>query len=96
MEEMVMVERGFRLKGRVQGVGFRWWTRKTAQELGVVGTVRNLPDGSVEVMARAEEPVMDHFADKLRQGPSVARVTEVEWLAPKLSPSVDRFTIEHA
>jgi acylphosphatase len=91
-----MVERGFRLKGRVQGVGFRWWTRKTAQELGVVGTVKNLPDGSVEVMARAEEPVMDRFAAKLRRGPSVARVAEVELVAPKLTESMDRFTIEHA
>lgn len=90
-----MVERGFLLKGRVQGVGFRWWTRKTAEELGVVGTVKNLPDGTVEVMARADEPTMDRFADKLRQGPSVARVAGVEEVAAKLSTSVDRFTIEY-
>lgn len=91
----VMVERGFLLKGRVQGVGFRWWTRKTAEELGVVGTVKNLPDGTVEVMARADQPTMDRFAYKLRQGPPVARVADMQEIASKLSHSIDRFTIEH-
>lgn len=90
-----MVERGFLLKGRVQGVGFRWWTRKTALELGVVGTVKNLADGTVQVMARADQPTMERFADKLRQGPPVARVADMQEVAPKLPTSMDRFTIEH-
>lgn len=89
-----MSERGFLLHGRVQGVGFRWWTRKTADRLGVVGTVKNLPDGSVEVMARAEEDALARFADKLRQGPSVARVEDVEELPCRLPDGIDSFRIE--
>lgn len=83
------------LKGRVQGVGFRWWTRKTADRLGVLGTVKNLRDGTVEVMARAEETAMEKFVNMLREGPPASRVTEVDEVAPKLPDNVDRFTIEH-
>ena len=41
--------RAYRIVGRVQGVGFRWWTRRTAERLSLYGSVRNLTDGSVEV-----------------------------------------------
>lgn len=90
-----MDERGFLLHGRVQGVGFRWWTRKTAERLGVVGTVKNLSDGSVRVMARAEKEVLDRFADKLRKGPSMARVETVEKVRCRLPDDIDAFRIEH-
>lgn len=90
-----MNERGFLLHGRVQGVGFRWWTRKTAESLGVVGTVKNLADGSVRVMARAEKEVLDRFADKLRKGPSMARVESVEEVTCRLPDGIDAFRIEH-
>lgn len=89
-----MVDRGFVLKGRVQGVGFRWWTRQTAERLGIVGTVRNLPDGTVEVMARGDAEAVERFADKMRAGPSVARVDEVREVAASLSEKVDTFAIE--
>jgi acylphosphatase len=44
--------RGYRVYGRVQGVGFRWWTQRTGEEIGVAGHVRNLRGGGVEVHAR--------------------------------------------
>ena len=88
------MERGFRLRGRVQGVGFRWWTRKTAESLGVVGTVKNLPDGSVEVMARADQETMRVFADKLRYGPTTASVERMEDVPVELPDGVDSFRIE--
>ena len=69
--------RGLLITGRVQGVGFRWFTRKTAGELGVDGSVRNRPDGSVEVHAEASEDVLERFEGRLRQGPAAARVDEV-------------------
>ena len=72
------LQKGFRVTGRVQGVGFRWWTKNTADELSVRGTVKNLPDGSVEVHARAEPDVMEVFAGKLEEGPWPARVEQVE------------------
>lgn len=91
------LDRSFVIRGRVQGVGFRWWTRQTASALGVVGTVENLPDGTVRVLARAGRDVMGRFADKLRQGPPMARVESVEE-APVELPSelLSSFTIERS
>ena len=58
------------VSGFVQGVGFRWFTQRLAESLGVGGWVRNLPDGRVEVFAQAEKDVLDVFCGKLREGPS--------------------------
>lgn len=68
-----------RVRGRVQGVGYRMWTERTARQLGVVGRVRNLPDGSVEVEAEAEERMrLEGLLRALHTGPSAARVDGVE------------------
>lgn len=69
--------RGLRITGRVQGVGFRWFTRRTAGELGVRGSVRNRPDGSVEVHAEGPAEVLARFEERLRRGPRGARVDGV-------------------
>lgn len=70
-------ERGFRIRGRVQGVGFRWWTRMTAEELGLEGSVKNLHDGTVEIRARGSEDALRTFRGRLEQGPPGARVDAV-------------------
>jgi acylphosphatase len=70
--------RGYRVSGRVQGVGFRWWTRRTARALGLTGLVRNLPDGSVEVQAGGSPEVLDRLEAALHEGPPAARVERVE------------------
>lgn len=72
------VQRGFVIRGIVQGVGFRYWTRRLAQEAGVAGTVCNCPDGSVEVRVRGAEHVLEAFAERLSAGPAAARVSSVE------------------
>ncbi|HKJ92910.1 MAG TPA: acylphosphatase [Longimicrobiales bacterium] len=70
--------RAVRILGRVQGVGFRWWAWQTAQELGVRGTVRNAPDGSVEVRMAGPGEALDRFLEALRSGPPAARVERVQ------------------
>jgi acylphosphatase len=67
----------YRVRGRVQGVGFRWFVQRAAERLGIVGDVRNLPSGEVEVRAQADESVLDLFKLELRNGPPSARVAEV-------------------
>ena len=71
-------QRGFRVRGRVQGVGFRWWTRRRASDLGLWGTVRNRPDGTVEVHAAGELETLEAFAAELEVGPPSARVEGVD------------------
>jgi acylphosphatase len=63
------------VKGRVQGVGFRWWTRARALELGLVGSATNLDDGRVEVVAEGPEPACRALLALLPGGPG--RVTFV-------------------
>lgn len=64
--------------GRVQGVGFRWWTRSQAVRLGLSGSVENLPDGTVEVRARGSEAALRELEALLAEGPPGARVGSVE------------------
>ena len=54
-------QRHYIFRGRVQGVGFRWTTRRIAKGYPIVGYVRNLPDGTVEVVAEATPTVLDQF-----------------------------------
>ena len=71
------------ITGRVQGVGFRAWTQRTAQDLGLAGWVRNRSDGSVETLIEGESDVVGRMRKALASGPPSARVdkcsvTEVE------------------
>lgn len=65
------------VRGRVQGVGYRFWAMRGAQELGVNGWVRNLPDGSVETFAEGEDAAMEKYLARLRYGPLTGRVDDV-------------------
>ncbi len=66
------------VRGRVQGVGFRYFAQKTADLLGLAGYARNLNDGSVEVYAAGTKEKLDDFAGRLRQGPRWADVRGVD------------------
>ncbi len=70
------------LRGRVQGVGFRWFVRVHGRRLGLAGYVANLGDGSVEVAASGERKDIDELARIVRHGPDGALVSTVEELPP--------------
>lgn len=65
------------VRGRVQGVGFRWFVRDAAEQHGVTGWVRNRADGTVEAELRGRADAVDAVLDRLRVGPSHARVDDV-------------------
>ena len=71
------VARRFVISGRVQGVGFRWFTHEAAQREGLTGWVRNLPDGRVEAFAEGEADALTRFEGAVRRGPGGARVQTV-------------------
>ena len=73
---------GVILEGRVQGVGFRWWTRRQATGLGLRGTVRNRADGAVEVHVAGPPGTIADFLASLRRGPHGSRVTRVSAVQP--------------
>ncbi len=66
------------VKGMVQGVGFRWWTQRKADEYDVRGYVSNLPDGTVEVEAEGDRGVVEEFIKELKAGPSSASVNDLD------------------
>lgn len=68
----------FVIRGTVQGVGFRWFVARHATRLGVVGYARNLPDGSVEVVASGLLEAVESLGRELARGPEFARVDAVE------------------
>ncbi len=70
-------QRGFRIRGRVQGVGFRWWAQRRASDLGLRGTVGNRPDGTVEVHAAGDVETLEALATALEAGPPMAQVDGV-------------------
>src|SRR5690349_24963871 len=70
--------RRFVVRGRVQGVGFRWFVQREAHMLGVSGWVRNNADGSVEVLAMGTREQLSGLRSRLQQGARAARVAAVE------------------
>lgn len=65
------------ISGRVQGVGFRWYTRQQAASLGLAGWVRNLPGGRVEAVFQGEESLVDAMIEWCHRGAPSARVQSV-------------------
>ncbi len=69
------------VSGLVQGVGYRFFTVRKAEEYGLTGWVRNLPNGKVEVVVEGDKELIEEFLKELRVGPPAARVTgmDVKW-----------------
>jgi acylphosphatase len=74
----MLAARRYIVRGRVQGVGFRFFTARAAGAEQVHGWVANRPDGAVDVAAEGDAEAVDRFEQRLRQGPPHARVDEVQ------------------
>jgi len=88
--------RRFLVRGRVQGVGFRWFVEREAHMLGVAGWVRNNADGAVEVLAQGTRDQLSALLGRLQQGPSAARVDRVDESEVPLTQDLKTFRIEGA
>lgn len=82
-----------RVTGKVQGVGFRYYTNKKANELGVHGYVKNMRDGSVFIEVEGEEKKVDAFIIWVQKGPEWARVDEVK-LQDKPEEGINGFVVK--
>ena len=88
------VARHVTVTGRVQGVFFRVWTQRQANELGLAGWVRNCPDGRVDAHIEGEEAAVVQFIERLRDGPPAATVDEVHVWDVELF-DFDGFEVRH-
>ena len=66
-----------KITGKVQGVGFRYFVLRQAQELGITGWVSNKSNGHVEAMAQGDKEDLDQFIAKVKQGPAFSRVDDL-------------------
>jgi acylphosphatase len=81
-----------RIRGRVQGVGYRDWMSREATRLGVQGWVRNRADGSVEALVAGDAAAVNALLAACRAGPPLARVEEIaeDFAEPPLEPGFQR------
>jgi acylphosphatase len=86
----------FLVRGRVQGVGFRWFVEREAHTLGIAGWVRNRADGTVEVLAIGTREQLSGLRSRLREGPRAARVDDVEESEAETVKGLNSFRIEGA
>ncbi len=83
------------VSGLVQGVGYRYFTFRKAQELGIKGYVMNLNDGRVLVVAEGDENALDKFISSLREGPKFARVSAIEIREESSDEKFTKFEIRY-
>lgn len=96
VEKVAFEARRFIVRGRVQGVGFRWFVEREAHTLGIAGWVRNNSDSSVEILAMGSHDQLSGLRSRLRQGPRAARVDAVEESEAKPVSGLTNFRIEGA
>ena len=96
MTEKAIEARRYIVRGRVQGVGFRWFVEREAHMLGIAGWVRNNHDGSVEVLAQGTRDQFAGLHSRLREGPRAARVDAVEVADATPKKDFGSFRIEGA
>mgnify|MGYP001322183485 CR=1 FL=1 len=87
------------VSGKVQGVSFRWFTVQAAREMGLCGYAKNLPDGTVEVMAEGTKAGLESLIKKVKQGSPFSKSIQRNWLrdcirVDQIIPSSDCFSRE--
>ncbi len=82
------------ISGYVQGVSFRYYTKREANSLGLKGFVRNLPDGRVEVLAQGPKKDLEKLAEWLKHGPSGVSVEKVEITWEKAEREFNKFGLK--
>ena len=88
--------RRFVVRGRVQGVGFRWFVEREAHTLGIAGWVRNNSDSTVEILAMGSREQLSGLRSRLQQGPRASRVDDVAESEAKPVDGLTTFRIEGA
>jgi acylphosphatase len=84
-----MQARRYIVRGRVQGVGFRWFVEREAAAIGLVGWVRNNEDSTVELVAAGDPEQLELLKSRLQQGPRASRVDRVEESEPMPDDIID-------
>lgn len=91
-----MLTKRYIIRGRVQGVGYRWFVEREAGTLGMAGWVRNGDDGNVEVLATGSDEQHSQLMQKLKQGPRAARVDGVDESIAEAQAGLKSFVIHGA
>lgn len=86
-----------RISGRVQGVGFRHFTRQNAKNLNIKGWVKNLSDGDVEAVLVGEKRNVDQMIEQIKEGPRMARVDnlDADEESDKLNERFNEFSVRY-
>jgi len=87
-----IIQKHIFISGRVQGVGFRAFTRKEASSRGITGWVKNLADGRVEIKIKGEREDIKNMIKRIKEGPSFARVDDIE-ISNEEIENFDRFEV---
>ena len=90
-----MVEAHLIITGRVQGVGFRYYATRYAENIGIRGYVKNLADGSVEILAEGEEEQIEQFKDRLEKGSGYARIDDISITFKPYEAKYQTFGVEY-
>lgn len=90
-----MIQYKIEISGRVQGVGFRYFTQKKAKQIGLLGWVKNTYSGTVEVMVQGSETEIQTFLDFLQIGPSLSRVDKISKYKMEVLNDFDSFKVKY-
>jgi acylphosphatase len=95
-DQPIVLARRFVVRGRVQGVGFRWFVEREAHILQIVGWVSNNPDGTVEVLAQGTRDQLAGLHPRLQQGPRAARIDDLQVSEAEPIPGLTSFQVRGA